>query len=314
MTGRARAALWLLKPKASSASPARRVKLQNKLIGNIDGGWSTLMSGSFGRQMSTAWSAAGPRACTRWTGHLKDQGVEFRNPLTRERFTGTCRSSQRRHLASEREKVDNDRKPRPKLVESTRKLREQVQSRLANLTPHENIYTVPNALTFSRLLAAPAIGYLVLHDYHAWAVGLFAYAGITDLVDGYIARQWKLQTVVGSVIDPMADKGLMFILTVCLAAKGAIPRMSEVVYRRNQIPMLTFPSVSCDSHPWPRCLSRHRCYLLPLRFASSSKDLLSVLGLFPSISRSASHYCQQIQYLPSAHTPRCDHCPPSGHR
>jgi cardiolipin synthase len=91
------------------------------------------------------------------------------------------------------------------------------------LTPHENIYTIPNILTFSRLVAAPVIGYLVLHDYHAWAVGLFAYAGITDLIDGYIARRWKLQTVVGTVIDPMADKTLMTILTVCLAIKGALP-------------------------------------------------------------------------------------------
>ncbi|TAQ85647.1 hypothetical protein B7494_g6032 [Chlorociboria aeruginascens] len=67
---------------------------------------------------------------------------------------------------------------------------------LSQLTPHENIYTIPNILTFSRLIAAPVIGYLVLHDYHGWAVGLFAYAGITDLVDGYIARRWNLQTVV----------------------------------------------------------------------------------------------------------------------
>ena len=94
---------------------------------------------------------------------------------------------------------------------------------LNQLTPHENIYTVPNILTLSRLVAAPVIGYLVLHDYHAWAVGLFAYAGITDLVDGWIARRWNLQTVVGTVIDPMADKTLMTILTVCLAIKGALP-------------------------------------------------------------------------------------------
>jgi cardiolipin synthase len=94
---------------------------------------------------------------------------------------------------------------------------------LTQLTPHENIYTAPNILTFSRLVAAPVIGYLVLHDHHAWAVGLFAYAGITDLVDGYIARKWNLQTVVGTVIDPMADKTLMTILTVCLAIKGALP-------------------------------------------------------------------------------------------
>lgn len=95
--------------------------------------------------------------------------------------------------------------------------------RLLALTPHENIYTLPNALTLSRLLAAPLIGYLVLHDSHAWALSLFCYAGVTDLVDGWMARRWKLQTVVGTVIDPMADKALMTVLTVCLAVKGAMP-------------------------------------------------------------------------------------------
>ncbi|TRX92444.1 hypothetical protein FHL15_006611 [Xylaria flabelliformis] len=90
-------------------------------------------------------------------------------------------------------------------------------------TPHENIYTVPNLLTFSRLVAAPFIGYAILHDAHTLALGLFAYAGVSDLLDGWIARRWKLQTVVGSVVDPMADKMLMTVLTVCLAMQGALP-------------------------------------------------------------------------------------------
>lgn len=87
----------------------------------------------------------------------------------------------------------------------------------------ENIYTVPNLLTASRLIAAPFIGYCILHEQHAWALGLFAYAGITDLLDGWIARKWNLGTVVGTVIDPMADKMLMTVLTVALAMKGGLP-------------------------------------------------------------------------------------------
>lgn len=96
-----------------------------------------------------------------------------------------------------------------------------------SLTPtlHEDIYNLPNVLTFSRIAAAPFIGYFVFHDQHAWALGLFAYAGISDLLDGYIARRWNKRTVVGTVIDPMADKMLMTVLTVSLAAKGALPRM-----------------------------------------------------------------------------------------
>lgn len=87
----------------------------------------------------------------------------------------------------------------------------------------ENIYTIPNLLTASRLVAAPFIGYCILHDHHAWTLGLFAYAGITDLLDGWIARKWNLGTVVGTVIDPMADKALMTVLAVALAMKGALP-------------------------------------------------------------------------------------------
>jgi cardiolipin synthase (CMP-forming) len=98
---------------------------------------------------------------------------------------------------------------------------------IPSLTPHENIYTVPNLLTFSRLIVAPAIGYAILHDAHSWALGLFVYAGVSDLLDGWIARRWNLQTVVGSVVDPMADKTLMTIMTVCLATQGSLPGKSD---------------------------------------------------------------------------------------
>lgn len=100
---------------------------------------------------------------------------------------------------------------------------------LASLTPHENIYTIPNILTLSRLIAAPVVGYLIIREQHLSALGLFVYAGITDLVDGWIARNWGLQTVLGTVIDPMADKMLMTIVTICLAVKAAMPGMFLVM-------------------------------------------------------------------------------------
>lgn len=107
--------------------------------------------------------------------------------------------------------------------ERTKELGAKVRSSLSGLTPHENIYNIPNFLTVTRLVAAPAIAYLVLHDQHTWALALFAYAGITDMIDGWMARKWKLQTVVGSVIDPGADKALMIVLITTLAVKGALP-------------------------------------------------------------------------------------------
>jgi cardiolipin synthase len=115
------------------------------------------------------------------------------------------------------------RPQRPKPPSSPPAATEQQTAATKDPTLHEDIYTIPNALTFTRLVAAPVVGYLVLHDQHVWAAGLFAYAGVTDLLDGWIARRWNRKTVVGTVIDPMADKALMTILTVCLAIKGALP-------------------------------------------------------------------------------------------
>ncbi|KAK4223702.1 hypothetical protein QBC38DRAFT_487096 [Podospora fimiseda] len=76
---------------------------------------------------------------------------------------------------------------------------------------------------------SPFIGYAILHDQHVLALSLFAYAGITDLLDGWIARKWKLQTVVGTIIDPMADKMLMTVLVVSLAMKAALPLWLAVI-------------------------------------------------------------------------------------
>lgn len=107
-----------------------------------------------------------------------------------------------------------------------------IGDKVRSLTPREQIYNIPNILTASRLIAAPFVGYLVLHEQHKWALALFAYAGITDLVDGWIARKYKLQTVVGSVIDPMADKFLMTILTVTLSMNGLLPGEQPLMFTK----------------------------------------------------------------------------------
>jgi len=98
-------------------------------------------------------------------------------------------------------------------------------------------------LTASRLVAAPFIGYCILHGHHTWALGLFAYAGITDLLDGWIARRWNQGTVVGTIIDPMADKILMTILTVTLAIQGALPGEFSPCFLSRKNGMLTFSLV-----------------------------------------------------------------------
>lgn len=119
-------------------------------------------------------------------------------------------------------------------------------------------------LTFSRLIAAPAIGYLILHDQHLPAVCLFAYAGITDLLDGWIARRWNLQTVVGSVVDPMADKTLMTILVGCLAANGAMPlSLATIILGRDVALAISAIYYRWASLPAPKTFTRYWDFSLP---------------------------------------------------
>jgi cardiolipin synthase len=91
------------------------------------------------------------------------------------------------------------------------------------MTEKENIYTIPNLLTVTRILAIPPIIYFTLHEHVGYAVMLYIYAGATDVIDGTLARRWNQQTVLGSILDPAADKLLMMTLVGTFAYVGAVP-------------------------------------------------------------------------------------------
>jgi cardiolipin synthase len=77
--------------------------------------------------------------------------------------------------------------------------------------------TLPNFLTLLRILAVPVFAIAVWYGHRAEACALFVAAGITDLVDGYIARRFNQKSDLGAVLDPAADKLLMTTAFVLLA-------------------------------------------------------------------------------------------------
>ncbi|WP_257312090.1 CDP-alcohol phosphatidyltransferase family protein [Geothrix fuzhouensis] len=77
--------------------------------------------------------------------------------------------------------------------------------------------TLPNALTLLRILAIPFFAIAVWYGHHWQAFILFAAAGITDLLDGLIARAFNQGSDLGAVLDPAADKLLMTTAFVLLA-------------------------------------------------------------------------------------------------
>ncbi len=86
--------------------------------------------------------------------------------------------------------------------------------------------SLPNLLTLSRILVIPAViaTFYVPGDPARWsACALFAAAGLTDWLDGRLARRWKQQSDIGRFLDPIADKLLVSATLLMLTAFGRLP-------------------------------------------------------------------------------------------
>jgi len=90
------------------------------------------------------------------------------------------------------------------------------------LAPSTAVVTLPNIISFARLCAVPFAIWFVLHAHYGTAFTLFALAGISDAVDGFLARRYG-GSVLGSILDPLADKALMVGMYVTLAVVGQLP-------------------------------------------------------------------------------------------
>ncbi|MEQ9643700.1 MAG: CDP-alcohol phosphatidyltransferase family protein [Alphaproteobacteria bacterium] len=77
---------------------------------------------------------------------------------------------------------------------------------------------LPNLISLARLLSVPAIVWLIIESHWLAAFALFAVAGLSDAVDGAIARRFGRQTTLGTYLDPLADKALLVAVYVTLAA------------------------------------------------------------------------------------------------
>ena len=90
----------------------------------------------------------------------------------------------------------------------------------------QQIYNIPNILTFSRILIIPVIFFLLFFKeeiYGIYAAFFFILAVITDFIDGYIARKKKLVTNLGIFMDPIADKLLVVTILIMLIPLNRIP-------------------------------------------------------------------------------------------
>jgi cardiolipin synthase (CMP-forming) len=83
--------------------------------------------------------------------------------------------------------------------------------------------TIPNLITILRFLLVPGVVFALLTDKMGWALAGFLVAGISDGIDGFIARQFNQRTELGAYMDPMADKILLASVFVVLGYMGELP-------------------------------------------------------------------------------------------
>ena len=111
------------------------------------------------------------------------------------------------------------------------------------------ILTIANQLTLLRLLLVPGLVILVLYGFNGWAFITFMVAGITDALDGLIARLARQRTRLGALLDPMADKLLVvstfIVLTMPLGLPNQLPVWFTVsVISRDVVIVLTVAIVN----------------------------------------------------------------------
>ncbi|MBV9521153.1 MAG: CDP-diacylglycerol--glycerol-3-phosphate 3-phosphatidyltransferase, partial [Alphaproteobacteria bacterium] len=91
-------------------------------------------------------------------------------------------------------------------------------------------WTLPNILTYGRVIAVPVVVVLLFWPDLAWmrwtALCIFVLAGVTDFFDGYLARAWSQQSSLGRMLDPIADKLLVAAVLLMLVADHTITSFS----------------------------------------------------------------------------------------
>jgi cardiolipin synthase len=82
---------------------------------------------------------------------------------------------------------------------------------------------LPNIISFVRLLAVMPVVYLLLEKEFGWALALFAAAGLSDGLDGFLAKHFGWQSRLGGILDPLADKTLLVVCFLVLGTLSLIP-------------------------------------------------------------------------------------------
>lgn len=90
------------------------------------------------------------------------------------------------------------------------------------MSVRDSMALLPNIITLARLLAVPVTLYLIIMEIYQAAFWLFLAAGVSDAIDGYLAKRLDAVTEIGAYLDPLADKVLLVGVFVTLGYNGLV--------------------------------------------------------------------------------------------
>lgn len=154
-----------------------------------------------------------------------------------------------------------------------------------------------NSLTILRILMAPVISILLVYKYWRLGLAIFLLAGITDALDGFFARSRAQRTELGMILDPLADKLLLFATFMTLVYMRQIPQwLFIIVISRDLILIGGFLVVYIATGKTTVSVSKIGKLTTGLQLATVLATLLSRL------TSGAGPYLQGLVYLTAAVT------------
>jgi len=104
------------------------------------------------------------------------------------------------------------------------------------------VLNIPNLLSFLRIALVPVFLWFLLEQMFVSAITVLAIAGLTDFLDGYLARKLNQMTKLGKMLDPVADRLYIFATLLALSATGYVPWwLAGLVILRDVLMLISLP-------------------------------------------------------------------------
>ena len=137
--------------------------------------------------------------------------------------------------------------------------------------------SIPNLITLARILLVPVVVWAIASDAMQIAFLLFLAAGLSDAIDGFLAKRFGMATELGAYLDPLADKAMIVSIYIALGIADALPRWLVILVVSRDIMIVSAIMLS-----W---LIDKRVTLKPLTVSKLNTVAQIVLALFVLASR-----------------------------